>query len=145
MFHEKYSITYIITYALKFKHVLFFWGNEMYREFGVSICILLHLECISSTVLLYSTGNYIQYLGGRTWWIVWEKGFIYMHDWVTMMYSKNGHNTVNQPYTKKRYTLNVNVYTKKRYALNVEIYIQSPFLLPYWITECICISKRSSN
>ena len=34
------------------------------REFGVSRCKLLHLEWISSKVLLYSTGNYIQSPGG---------------------------------------------------------------------------------
>jgi len=32
-------------------------------EFGVSICKLLHLECISNEVLLYSIRNYIQSLG----------------------------------------------------------------------------------
>ena len=31
----------------------------MDEEFGVSRCSLLHLEWISSEVLLYSTGNYI--------------------------------------------------------------------------------------
>ena len=39
-------------------------GREwMEWEFGVSRCKLLHLECISNEVLLYSTGNYIQSLG----------------------------------------------------------------------------------
>ena len=37
-------------------------GSGMYWEFGVSRCKLLHLEWISSEVLLYSTGNYIQSL-----------------------------------------------------------------------------------
>ena len=32
-------------------------------KFGVSRCKLLHLECIISEVLLYSTGNYVQCLG----------------------------------------------------------------------------------
>ena len=31
-------------------------------EFGISRCKLLHLEWINNKVLLYSTGNYIQYL-----------------------------------------------------------------------------------
>ena len=35
----------------------------MVREFGVGRCKLLHLEWISSEVLLYNTGNYIQSLG----------------------------------------------------------------------------------
>ena len=30
-------------------------------EFGVSRCKLLHIEWINNKVLLYSTGNYIQY------------------------------------------------------------------------------------
>ena len=30
-------------------------------EFGVSRCQLLYIEWINNTVLLYSTGNYIQY------------------------------------------------------------------------------------
>ena len=38
-------------------------GNGMDREFGVSRCKLLHLECINNKVLLYGTGNYIQSLG----------------------------------------------------------------------------------
>ena len=37
-------------------------GNEM-DEFGVGRCKLLHSEWISSGVLLYSTGNYVQSLG----------------------------------------------------------------------------------
>ena len=36
--------------------------NGMAWEFGVYRCKLLHLERISNEVLLYSTGNYIQYL-----------------------------------------------------------------------------------
>ena len=32
-------------------------------EFGVSRCKLLHLDWISNEVLLYSTGDYIQFLG----------------------------------------------------------------------------------
>ena len=30
-------------------------------EFGVSRCKVFHIECINNKVLLYSTGNYIQY------------------------------------------------------------------------------------
>ena len=37
-----------------------------------------------------------------TWWkIVWEKEYIYMYVWVTMLYSRNWHNTVNQLYFNK--------------------------------------------
>ena len=37
--------------------------SEVDGEFGVGICKLLHLEWISSGVLLYSTENYVQTLG----------------------------------------------------------------------------------
>ena len=36
-------------------------GRGMDWEFGVSRCKLLHIEWIHNRVLLYSTGNYIQY------------------------------------------------------------------------------------
>ena len=29
------------------------------------------------------------------WKIIWEKECVYMYDWVTMLYSRNWHNTVN--------------------------------------------------
>ena len=37
-------------------------GREWDEEFGVSRCKLLHLDWISNEVLLYSAGNYIQFL-----------------------------------------------------------------------------------
>ena len=36
-------------------------GGEMDWEFGISRCKLLYIEWINNKVLLYSTGNYIQY------------------------------------------------------------------------------------
>ena len=36
-------------------------GRGMDWEFGVGRCKLLHLEWINNKVLMYSTGNYIQY------------------------------------------------------------------------------------
>ena len=36
-------------------------GSGMDKEFGVGRCKLLHLQWISNEVLLYSTGNYIQF------------------------------------------------------------------------------------
>ena len=36
-------------------------GGGMDWEFGTSKCKLLHIEWINNKVLLYSTGNYIQY------------------------------------------------------------------------------------
>ena len=38
-------------------------GVGMEWEFGVSKCKLLHIEWINNKVLLYNTGNYIQYPG----------------------------------------------------------------------------------
>ena len=37
------------------------WGREDW-EFGVSRCKLLHIGWVNNKILLYSTGNYIQYL-----------------------------------------------------------------------------------
>ena len=37
------------------------WGG-MDWEFGISRCKLLHIEWMTNKVLLYSTGDYIQYL-----------------------------------------------------------------------------------
>ena len=36
-------------------------GTWQIKEFGISRCKLLYVEWINSKVLLYSTGNYIQY------------------------------------------------------------------------------------
>ena len=36
-------------------------GGGMHWEFGISRCKLLYIEWINNKVLLYSTGNYIQY------------------------------------------------------------------------------------
>ena len=36
-------------------------GGGLDWEFGTSRCKLLYIEWINNTVLLYSTGNYIQY------------------------------------------------------------------------------------
>ena len=37
-------------------------GEGMDREFGISSCKVLYIEWMDNKVLLYSTGNYIQYL-----------------------------------------------------------------------------------
>ena len=79
-------------------------GRGLDWEFGVSRYKLLHLEKISYHDLLCSTGNYIQSLGidrdGRT--IIRKKKCIHMYDWVTLLYSRHWHNSVNQPNFKKR-------------------------------------------
>ena len=41
-------------------------------EFGISRCKLLYIEWINNKVLLYSTGNYIQY--SVTGHLVYDKG-----------------------------------------------------------------------
>ena len=37
------------------------WGGQTVREFGMDMYTLLYLGWIFNKVLLYSTGNYIQY------------------------------------------------------------------------------------
>ena len=71
-------------------------------SFEVSRCELLHLDWISSEVLLfiYSTGNYIQALGIDQMEDNIRKGmcvyiYICMYDWVTLLYRRNWHNIVN--------------------------------------------------
>ena len=69
-------------------------GSGMDWEFGVSRYKPLHLEWIGNEVLLYSTGNYIQSLGIEHDGKYGKKSvYIYMYDWVTMLYSRNWHNT----------------------------------------------------
>ena len=60
-------------------------GSGMGWEFGVYRCKLLHLKWISNEVLLYSTGNYIKSLV-----------YIYMRNWVTLLYSGICQNIINQ-------------------------------------------------
>ena len=54
---------------------------------------LLHTGCINK-VLLYSTGNYIQYpkINHN------GKKCVYIYNWITLLYSRNLHNNVNQLY-----------------------------------------------
>ena len=81
-------------------------GREREWEFRFGRCRLLHLEWISSEVLLYSTGNSIL-LGtlfslSILWWnIVWKKDCIPMY--VTLLYSINWYNTVNHLYFKTKW------------------------------------------
>ena len=66
-------------------------GRGVDWVFAISRCKLLHLEWINK-VLLYSTGNYIQYpvinYNG--------KECLYVYNWVTLLYSRDWHNTVHQ-------------------------------------------------
>ena len=55
-----YNTLYIHLYALK--GCLMVGGARKYWEFGICKCKLLYIGWINSKALLYSTGNYIQYL-----------------------------------------------------------------------------------
>ena len=77
------------------------WGEGRGREFGISRCKLWYTEWINIKVLLYSTGNYIQYPiinhNGKEY----EKECIYTHThthtyihihmykWITLLYTRN--------------------------------------------------------
>ena len=73
------------------------------RGGSVSRCKLLHLECVRGEVLLHSTGNSIQFLGIEHDGRLYKKNnvYIYMWDWVMMLYIRNWHNTVNQQYFRE--------------------------------------------
>ena len=72
-------------------------------ELGVGRCKLLHLEWMSHEVLLSSTGSDVQSLGTAPDGRQYEKKnvCIYVCDRVSMLYSRNWHNTVNQLYANK--------------------------------------------
>ena len=77
-------------------------------EFGRSRCKLLYTGWINNKVLLSITGNYIQYLmiqHNAKEYIKW----IYMYNWITMLYSRNEYNMVNQLYFKKIWKKIINV------------------------------------
>ena len=66
-------------------------GGGMDWEFGISRCKLLYVGWIKSKVLLYSTGNYIQYhvisQNGKGY--EKEYVYIYVYNWITLLYSRN--------------------------------------------------------
>ena len=49
-------------------------------EFGISRCKLLYIGWINNKVLLYSTGNYIQYLVMNPNGKEYKKGCVYMYN-----------------------------------------------------------------
>ena len=55
-------------------------GGGMEWEVGVSRCKLLYIEWINNKVLLYSTGNYTQYLVITYNGKVSKKEYIYMYN-----------------------------------------------------------------
>ena len=76
-------------------------GSGMARVFGVHRCKLWHWEWISHEVTLPSPGSPIQYLGidqdnkGNLCVYI----YIYIYDWVALLYSRKSYNIVNQLHT----------------------------------------------
>ena len=64
-------------------------GGGVDWEFGISRCKLLYIEWINNRVLLYSTGNYIQYPVINHNGKEYEKECIYMYNLITLLYSRN--------------------------------------------------------
>ena len=59
------------------------WGRRgVDGEFGAGRCKLLHFEWISNEVLLYSTGNYIQFSETDHDGKEYRKECTYMYNWV---------------------------------------------------------------
>ena len=77
--------------------------SGMNWDFGASGCKLLCLEWINNKVLLYSTGNYIQFPGidcdGKEYFF---KKCMYMYDQITLLYSKNWHIVNQLCFSKKK-------------------------------------------
>ena len=77
-------------------------SGRKYWEFGISRCKLLYIGWISSKVLLYGTGNYIQYpmiSHNRKEYI---KKYFCMCITVIFLYSRDWRNIVNQLYVNKK-------------------------------------------
>ena len=66
---------------------------------GISRCKLLNIGWTDNMVLPYSTGNCIQYPR------ISHNGKEYVYNWVTLLYSKKNHNTVNQVHVYKKINL----------------------------------------
>ena len=58
-------------------------------EFGISRCKLLYIEWMNNKVLLYNTGNYIQYPVINHNGKEYEKEYIYVYNWITLLYSRD--------------------------------------------------------
>ena len=57
------------------------WGRKEW-EFGISRCKLVYIGWINNKVLLYSTGNYIQYPVINHNGKEYEKEYIYIHIYI---------------------------------------------------------------
>ena len=73
------------------------------RDFGKVMYTLLYLKWITNKDLLYSTWNsakcYVPAWMGRG---LWENGYMYMYDWVPLLFTWNYHNIVNRLYPNIR-------------------------------------------
>ena len=70
------------------------FGGGKDWECGINRCTLLCVREINNKILLYSTGNYIQYAGIKH--IGKEHGTEYKCKEIALQYTGNEHNTVNQ-------------------------------------------------
>ena len=70
-------------------------------EFAISRCKLLHLEWINNKVLLYSSGNYIQYPATNHSRKEYEKECVYICITESVCYTTET-NIVNQLYFTKK-------------------------------------------
>ena len=123
-------------------------GSGMDGEFGVVRSERLHLEWISSGVLLYSIGNSVQCLG----WELGGRGYenkacSYMCDWVTLLYNRNWRNGVSHLYfnNQKGSALNVNQLVdppKRNLELKMNT-LQIPFMFPTQDIYFFACSKTS--
>ena len=76
-------------------------GRRLNWEFEISRCKLVYIEWINNKVLLYTTGNYIQYPVINQNGKEHEKRMYNTHNWVTFLYSRNWHNMVFQLHFNK--------------------------------------------
>jgi len=81
-------------------------GSRMDWKFGVDRCKLFYLKWINNEVLLYSTGNYTQFLGIDHERNCQEEKNVYIDDWVTLLYSRHWLSTVNPLYPNKKRIIN---------------------------------------
>ena len=64
-------------------------GGRVGCQFGISRCNLLSIEWINNKGLLCSTGNYIQYLVINHNGKEYEKKYLYLYIWITVLYTWN--------------------------------------------------------
>ena len=75
-------------------------GEGQEWEFGVIRCNNLYIKWINNKVILYSRGNYSQYPVINPHGEEYEQEYI-LHNWVSLLYSRNEYNIVNQLHFNK--------------------------------------------